>query len=210
MCQHLWRVVTTRKMVVETLMPTDKSRRDNAIGVAYERLRSSLLRYASRYLKRNHEIEDVVQEAFVKVLKADGDKTIHSIDAYLFRTARNLALNSLRSCDYRLTEALGDILADPDATPGGTLEDELETRQRFELFCESLLALPKRCQQAFVLRRVYGFSQAEIAERMQISEATVEKHITNGVVRCERFMRKNSDDGEGVILKRNRQCGTER
>ena len=120
-------------------MPKHNRQSENTIGKAYERLRASLIRYISRYVNNNHEVEDVVQEAFVKVLEAKGDNTIHSIDAYLFRTARNVALNSLRKCDYKLTEALGDILAEPETAISGTLEDEFETRQKFELFCESLV-----------------------------------------------------------------------
>lgn len=186
----------------------DKSNREKALGMTYVRLRASLMRYASRYFRKSHEIEDVVQEAFVKVLEAQGDRTIHSVDAYLFRTARNVALNTLGKSDNRLTDAVGDLLSESDLTVSRTLEDEYESRQQFELFCESLVDLPKRCQQAFVLRRVYGFTQAEIAERMQISVNTVEMHLAKGVVRCERYMRKASNNPEGKLFNRKQRRST--
>lgn len=178
---------------------------DTDLGRLYQRLRASMMRYASRYFKKSHDIEDVVQEAFVKVMEAKGDRKIHSIDAYLFRTARNIALNTLSKSDYRLTETLGDLLADSDMNLGPSLEDQYESRRQFELFCESLVDLPTRCQQAFVLRRVYGFSQVEIAERMQISVNTVEMHLAKGVVKCERYMRKHNADLEGELFKRKRR-----
>lgn len=172
-------------------------------GAAYTRLRSSLMRYVSRYFRQSHEIEDVVQEAFVKVLEAEGSRSIRSIDAYLFRTARNVALNTLSKHDYKLTEALAELGARPELSTG-SLEDQYESRQQFERFCESLVALPERCQQAFVLRRVYGFSQAEIAQQMHISKNTVEMHLAKGLVRCERYMRQHGGDGEANFIRKHR------
>ena len=189
-------------------MSADEPGKEKSLGPVYERLRSSLMRYASRYFRKTHEIEDVVQEAFVKVLEAQGDRNIRSIDAYLFRTARNIALNTLGKCDYKLTETLGELVSDTDVALSPTLEDEYESRQRFELFCESLVDLPERCQQAFVLRRVYGFSQAEIAERMQISVNTVEMHLAKGVVRCERYMRKKNNGQDGDLFNRKHRRST--
>ena len=190
-------------------MPADQLTKEKRLGLTYQRLRTSLMRYTSRYFRKPHEIEDVVQEAFVKVLEAQGDRTIDSIDAYLFRTARNIALNTLSKSDNRLTDALGDLLSESELAASRSLEDDYESRQQFELFCESLVALPKRCQQAFVLRRVYGFSQAEIAQRMQISVNTVEMHLAKGVVRCERYMRKANNSPDSEIFRRKHQHGAE-
>ena len=191
-------------------MSTDKQNKDKSLGPTYERLRTSLMRYTSRYFRKTHEIEDVVQEAFVKVLEAQGDTTIRSIDAYLFRTARNIALNTIGKYDYKLTETLGDLILETDIAPSSTLEEQYESQQQFELFCESLVDLPDRCQQAFVLRRVYGFSQAEIAERMDISVNTVEMHLAKGVVRCERYMRKQTNDHESKLFSHKHQHNTKR
>ena len=48
--------------------------------------------------------------------------------------------------------------------------------------------LPDVCRRVFVLRRVYGFSQREIAEYLGISIKTVEAHLAKGMVRCTDFM----------------------
>mgnify|MGYP006186034825 CR=1 FL=1 len=54
--------------------------------------------------------------------------------------------------------------------------------------------LPDKCRQAFILRRVEGFSQREIAERMQISENTVEKHVCKGIRLLMESMKQDAGD----------------
>jgi RNA polymerase sigma factor (sigma-70 family) len=45
-------------------------------------------------------------------------------------------------------------------------------------------ALPSQCRQVFTLRKVYGYSQKEIATRLSIPESTVEKHLTQAAFYC--------------------------
>ena len=126
-------------------MSTDKQNKDKSLGPTYERLRTSLMRYTSRYFRKTHEIEDVVQEAFVKVLEAQGDRTIRSIDAYLFRTARNIALNTIGKCDYKLTETLGDLILETDIAPSSTLEDQKDMLIHLCRKASFIRDMPKGC-----------------------------------------------------------------
>ena len=158
------------------------------LGVVYGEMRSALLRFASRYFKKPQEIEDVVQEAFVKVIEAQHQRDIHSPKSYLFRTTRNLALTQLEKSSYKLTDTVGDLLPETDLTSTGTLEEQFESRQNFELFCRAVRQLPIKCQRVYILRRVYGFTHKEIAERMDISAKTVEAHLTKAIVRCSDYM----------------------
>lgn len=154
----------------------------------YVRMRKSLMRYASRYFKQPQEIEDIVQEAFVKVLEERSRRNIQVSDAYLYRTTHNLALNILDRSDYKLTDTVGDLLPESVLLKSASLEDEFESRERFELFCRCVRQLPRKCQRAFILRRVYGLSHREIAERMGISVKTVEIHVAKALVRCTDLM----------------------
>lgn len=160
----------------------------------YTRLSGSLKRYVSRYLKRPQEVEDVVQEAFVKVLEAQNHRKIRLSDAYLYRTTRNLALNAIAKNDYKLTDTLGGSLPRSVLLESVSLEDEFESRERFELFCRAVRHLPRKCQRVFILRRVYGMSHREISERMGISAKTIEVHLTKAIVRCTDYM--DSEEGQ--------------
>jgi RNA polymerase sigma-70 factor (family 1) len=158
------------------------------LGRFYRRIRHSLIRYASRFLKKPQEIEDVVQEAFVKVLEAKSHRNIHVTDNYLYRTTRNLALNILDKSEHKLTDTIGDQLPESVLLESPSLEEQLESRQRFELFCRAVRQLPIKCQRVFILRRVYDLSHKEIAERMGISVKTVEIHLTKALARCSDYM----------------------
>ena len=154
----------------------------------YLEIRASLTRYVSRYFKRSQEAEDVVQEAFVKVIQAQREREIQSPKSYLFRTARNLSLAQISKSSYKLTDDMGDILSDSEMLMTKSLEDQFEVRESFEIFCSAVRSLPVKCRRVFVLCRVYGFSQKEIAERLGITLGAVEAHLARGARRCIDFM----------------------
>ena len=67
------------------------------------------------------------------------------------------------------------------------------TQQEFKLFCDAVRALPKQCRRAFVLKKVYGYSLKEIAQELEISEKTVEKHIAEGIKRMHLIYATTND-----------------
>ena len=158
------------------------------MAAVYRDLRGSLMRFAYRYYKKPQDIEDVVQEAFVKVCEAQQQREIQHPKSYMYQTVRNLALRQLDKSDYKLTDTVGDIVPDSVLLETPTMEEQFESRQKFELFCRAVRQLPNKCQQVYILRRVYGFSHKEIAERLNISLKTVEAHLSKAIVRCTDYM----------------------
>lgn len=165
---------------------SQKSNRD--LLQFYTDLRGTLMRFAVRYFKKPHEIEDVVQEAFVKVMEAQTQREVKHLQSYMFQTVKNLSLNKLGSSYHRLTDNAGDLFDDAFLVESRTLEDQFESRQKFELFCRAVRQLPVKCQRVYILRRVYGLSQKETAEKLGISVKTVEAHLTKAIVRCTDYM----------------------
>ena len=154
----------------------------------YIEVRASLVRYVSRYFKRSQEAEDVVQEAFVKVVQAQRKRDILAPKSYLFRVARNLSLAHINKSTYKLTDEVGDVLNESELLMSKTLEEQYETQESFDIFCRAVRALPLKCRRAFVMCRVYGLSQKEAAARMGIGLGTVEAHLARGTRRCVEFM----------------------
>jgi RNA polymerase sigma factor (sigma-70 family) len=166
-------------------MPTNKP---IEYGGIYKEMRTSLIRYASRYFKRSYEVEDVVQEAFLKVIEAHGKRDIDQPKHYLFRTTRNLALKEIAKKVNKLTDQLGDFPSEMDLLDGISLEDDYEAKERLELACQAIRELPLKCRQVFIYRRVYGYSHKEIADEMGISVKTIEAHLTRAILHCSEFM----------------------
>jgi RNA polymerase sigma factor (sigma-70 family) len=150
-------------------------------------------------LVRPHDVEDVVQETYVRVFQAAKRQPIRSPKAFMLKTARNIALDRLA-----LADALNHVASvapegrSADEVPGyELLQDEqtpdrvLESEQEFLVFCRATRELPRQCRRAFLLRKVYGLSQREVAARLGVSEGTVEKHIAKAMVECMRYMQAN-------------------
>ena len=168
--------------------PAQKPSKPSDVASAYLELYSALKRFASRYLRKPHDIEDVVQEACVKALEAQNKRQIDHPKSYLYRTTKNLALKQLARSAYRLNDNVGDFDDLEVIENNQTLESQFEARQQFELFCRAVRQLPLKCRRVFILRRVYGFRPPEIAERLGISIKTVEAHLAKGIVRCTEYM----------------------
>ncbi|HEY8939704.1 MAG TPA: RNA polymerase sigma factor [Cellvibrio sp.] len=151
-------------------------------------LRTSLARAVSR-LVPPREVEDIVQETYVRVCQVENQQDIQFPRSFMLRTAQNLALDHLKKAETRLTVSLDDeqelleFISRPDDT-----FDRVAANQEFGHFCEAVRQLPLQCRKAFVLKKVYGYSQKEIALQLDISENTVEKHIASGIKRCMQFM----------------------
>ena len=158
------------------------------MGAIYKDLRASLMRFASRYFRRPQEVEDVVQEAFVKVIEAQHRRGIREPRSYLYKTARNLAISELRSSHHRLTDTVGELLPELELLQTPTMEQQFESRQRFDVFCRAVRRLPTQGQRVYILRRVYGYTQKETAEYLGITVKTVEAHQAKAMVRCADYM----------------------
>lgn len=143
------------------------------------------------------DIENIVQEAFVCTFNAYVDGKLRSPKAFLFGTARNLALRSMRSRKVRGEDTLVqiDMMDVLDESEG--VYETIVRNQELEILTSAIQSLPDKCRQIFTLRKVYGMTQREIAEELEISTRTVNAQITIGLHKCARFIEKFCREGEG-------------
>lgn len=143
-------------------------------------------RFLSKFLVRPQDVEDVAQETFLRAFVAEAEQDVISPRAFLYRVARNLALNEKARLMNALTVSMEDS-SDPEVFVGAeqaTGEEIVQSRQKMAIFAEAVSTLPPQCRRVFLLRKVYGLSQSEIAERLGIAASTVEKHIALGLLKC--------------------------
>jgi RNA polymerase sigma-70 factor (ECF subfamily) len=137
------------------------------------------------------EVEDIVQETYVRVCQIERKDKIREPRSFLFKTAHNLALDHVKRAESRLVVSMEEFRESEPISPNQSFDDtfdQVATNEEFRQFCEAVRHLPLQCRRAFVLKKVYGCSQCEIAREMSISESTVEKHIAEGIKRCNYFM----------------------
>ena len=133
------------------------------------------------------DIDDLVQEAYVRVLRAKDGGRINYVKAFLFSTARNLALDIFRRRKVVSIDGVANLddLSVLDEKPD--IGEALDRQHELEMLAESVRSLPERCRQVLTLRLLYGYSQKEISEQLGISHHTVKAQLEKGVRRCAEF-----------------------
>lgn len=159
----------------------------------------SLKSVISRYLKRPEDVEDIVQETFVRTYEAKQKSRILNLKAYFFTTARNLSLKHQALHANKITDYLEDLGISEVYDDRISLESEYEVNEQFSIFCESVRELPPQCRRVLILKKVYGLSHEDIANRLGITVSTANQHLAKGIARCTLYMREKGylDDTEG-------------
>lgn len=167
-------------------MTSDNSKTRSVLASVFVECRSLLARFVGRIVKPQ-DIDDVLQETFIRTYAASESTDIKHPRAFMLRTARNVAINHVTSA-YSTRTHLEDF-SSADVYPDTVdLASEFESRDLFLGFCRAVRTLPTQCRHVFVLKKIYGLSQHEIAEYLDISESTVEKHVAKGLIMCRDAM----------------------
>ena len=167
------------------------------IGLAsvYQAMRRRLAS-AVRSLVGPSDVEDILQEAFLRCYEASGTRRVEHPSSYLLRTALNLAINHTARAGQRLNTSLDEFAEYSSVESPIDIEKQAIQRERLGLYCGAVAELPLQCRRAFLLKKVYGLSQREIASYLKISENTVEKHVAKGLLHCAtRIQQADSDTG---------------
>lgn len=139
------------------------------------------------------DVDDIIQETYTALAAKETVEDIEHPRAYIFRVAHTLVVRHVRQARIVSIQVKEDLeWRDNAPSPEQTLIDRDVLRQ----VTDAISAMPGQARTAFVLRRVHGFSQREIATRMRVSENTVEKHIGRGL----RFLLDRFRDGGNIPL----------
>lgn len=127
------------------------------------------------------EVDDVIQESYAKLAAIESVESIRNPKSYFFQTAYSILITQIRRSRVVSITAVGelDLLSVPSEEP---LPDrQLEDRDQLREIAAAIASLPRSCREVFLLRRVHGLSQREVAKRLRLSENTVEHHMTRSI-----------------------------
>ena len=152
-----------------------------------EQHEAALLRYVAHLLPADagEAAEDIAQEAFLRLhrqVETHGDGSVRKVSTWLFRVARNLAMDSRRRKlrDRKARKTLMETVehtVEEVSDPG----DDAARREMCARAMAELDALPDKQREVLVLRVVEDMKMREIAEVMDISISNVAYHLNNGL-----------------------------
>lgn len=163
---------------------------------------SALRSYLHAAFPTVRDVDDVVQESYLRLVRARAAHPIQSARAFLFGIARRLAVDVIRK--HRRTtahEVVVDLegLAVADATRDAA--EESMAHEEFALLAEAIHSLPARCREIMILRKLERLSHREIAERLGIAVPTVEVQLFRGIEKCTAYLRSRGVGGNGWRIK---------
>lgn len=150
---------------------------EQALEVIFRMYYPGLVGFARRYVKTTEIAEELVQDLFLKLWSRRGSLgEIDSVKTYLFRAARNTALNHLRrrKLEHEWLEKEGTTITEERSLEGDEAVTESEVTAAVRAAVDRL---PPRCREVFMLSRDGGLTYAEIAKSLGISIKTVETQM---------------------------------
>ncbi|MNS33717.1 putative RNA polymerase sigma factor FecI [compost metagenome] len=151
---------------------------DAALLRRYER---ALREFFGRRVYSRDEVDDLVQEAFARLIESGGRRDVQFPAAYLFRIASNLIHDRGRR------RARGPVQEELDVDDAAlAVAPDQENRRRLEDLRNTLNVvldqLPPKCRDAFIMRRFKNMTTPEIAGALGISHRMVQKHMTRAMI----------------------------
>lgn len=143
---------------------------------------AALTSHVRREARAAHDIDDIVQESWLRVIQAEDRTPVRNLAAYLRRIASNLIRDRHRRSALGIEVELPDDVAIQLASPLPSPEAQLITRSELERMTRVIEAMPKRPREVFRLARVEGLSFAEIGRVLGISRQTVHEHMARALL----------------------------
>ena len=148
------------------------------VEALHREYQGELSRFIRSKIKSNEDVEEIVQEVYLRIARLNKPRHIENPRAFLFKTAQNVIIdryrrNNAQQSDHQVT--YNDDICPPSEQYSP--EQLIQARQRYMLFLQALAELNNNCRTAFMLNRFSGLRYKEIAKLMGISVAMVEYHI---------------------------------
>ncbi|WP_323635312.1 sigma-70 family RNA polymerase sigma factor [Pectobacterium polaris] len=154
---------------------------ESELRMLFNHYAERLERYLNHKLRDPQAAADLVQESFLRLAqRLEQQDDVDDKKAYLYKTANNLLLDHVRHQQrWQMATSVDDAEATleylPDAAP--QLDQTAIAQQELERLANVLATLPERTQLIFHLHRFEHMTQAQIAQQLEISLSTVEKHL---------------------------------
>ena len=150
---------------------------------------AALRSFLRRRVRSVSDVDDVVQDSYLKILKARPAGEIASIKAYLFTIARNTASKLFRKQKIFSSVPVSELPAWRVLDGKQNVAEAANAHLQDALIAEAIAELPGRCREILLLRVADGFSPGQIADRLRISQSTVRTQLARAMEKCTKLLR---------------------
>lgn len=163
---------------VEAAPPSDTS-----VDAFVREHHTELLNFFRGRVARSQDAADLAQESWSRLMHYRFE-TVASSRGLLFTIARNVLKNHWRWSALRQIEQSTDFTELEVSSEAPGPERHLQAQLDLKALEAAVIALPTKCRTVFLLSRIEGLSNAEVAQRCGISVKMVEKHLAKAIVAC--------------------------
>ncbi len=158
----------------------------HTVAALFRKCNRSLVSLLAARLRSVEEAREVAQEAYVKLLQLDQPGTVSLLQAYLFRTACNLAVDRVRqrSTHSRLRSEHAEEICEELTASEGLLEARALAHDELRMLQTSLGELSEKCRSTFLLFRLEGLDQQAIGRRLGITQRMVRYYTSYALKYC--------------------------
>ncbi len=155
-----------------------KNKDHEALKEFYFEVQPQIFYFLFRLTSNKSIAEELTQEAFVKLWQAIDRIDPHkSVKAYLFKIARNLAINEMTRMKPTVEYEDENFLVQYSQK----LNNDIDHLFLLDDFQKAINTLPERCKTTFLLNRISGFDYCEIGEIMNVSLQTVKNQMSKAL-----------------------------
>lgn len=155
-----------------------------ALSSLYRENIGRLRAYLARILRSEADADDVAQEAFLRLCRAENFERFRQPRAVLFKTGYRLALNRLRQRRRNPIDRAEEIVVEAACGVAASAEEALIAREQEIAYAHALETLSPRRRQVIELRTVQELSYKEMSDTLGLSISTLEKHLAKGKSDC--------------------------
>lgn len=154
-----------------------KNQDSQAFEILFDRYWKRLYSYAMRVYQDEFLCQDIVQEIFISFWEKPSLEPILNLEAYLLRAVKYRIANHIRDLKFDSTHLqVLESIPYPSETDKDLIYQDFE-----DTILNVIEKLPPKCRNVFMMSRFEAFSNSDIAKKLNISERTVEKHISDAI-----------------------------
>jgi RNA polymerase sigma factor (sigma-70 family) len=159
------------------------ARHADELARLFESHNHSLKSFLMARIGNEHEVQEVVQEAYARLLQLDRPSAVSFLRAYLFKTAAHIAVDRARQRQAR--ERIDRALLEHEEMESPSADRYVLALEQIALVEQALAELPPNYRRAFILRRYHEWPPEQIARELGTQLRMVRNYISRATVYCK-------------------------